>query len=221
MSERVQLADLVPDDIFVGTSSILREGERFLYGIRPPKRQDDLLVLELTGIGGALEAFDESYAAGIQREAHEEISTEIRIIPASETIVVYGQDDVRRLALIGDERPAAVVLRCFRTPAHQPWHPQNQGPACLIVFLAELQGSLRPKLELPNLIWLSAEQVLETARRDVTLRELLAAGAECISEPLGKPPLAGLLRMTDSQEALALALGDRTPEVYRSFGSGT
>ena len=69
MSERVQLADLVPHDIFVGTSSILREGERFLYGIRSPKRQDDLLVLVLTGIGGALEAFDESYAAGIQREA--------------------------------------------------------------------------------------------------------------------------------------------------------
>lgn len=218
MSERVQLADLVPDDIFVGTSSILREGERFLYGIRPPKRQDDLLVLELTGIGGALEAFDGSYAAG-KREAQEEIGTEIRIIPASETIVVYGQDDVRRLALIGGERPAAVVFRYFRTPAHQPWHPQNQGPACLIVFLAELQGSPRPMLELPNLIWLSAEQVLETARRDVTLQELLAAGAECLSGPLGKPPLDGLLRMTDSQEALALALGDRTPKVYRAFGS--
>ena len=221
MSERVQLADLVPHDIFVGTSSILREGERFLYGIRPPKKGDGPIIFELTGIGGSLEEFDASYSAGILREAQEESGCKIRIVPAVETIVVYAQDNIHSLLLIGEERPAAVVFRCFRTPAHQPWHPQNKGPACLIVFLAELQGSPRPMLELPNLIWLSAEQVLETARRDVTLRELLAAGAECISGPLGKPPLDGLLRMTDSQEALALALGDRTPEVYRSFGSGT
>ena len=37
------LSDIVPDDVrnaaspFVGTSLILRRGDRFLYGIRPPR----------------------------------------------------------------------------------------------------------------------------------------------------------------------------------------
>jgi hypothetical protein len=29
------LREIVPDDIFIGTSLILRQGERFLYGVRP------------------------------------------------------------------------------------------------------------------------------------------------------------------------------------------
>jgi hypothetical protein len=219
MSDRLQLRDLVPNNIFVGTSSIIRRGERFLYGIRPPKQGVDYTIFELTGIGGSLERFDESYSAGLLREAQEEIGCQIDIVPAAETIVVYALEDVRSLPLDGEERPAAVVFRQHRTPPHQPWHPQNQGPACLIVFLAELMGSPRPVMELPYLIWLPAEQILETARRDVPLHELLAAGAELVAEPQGRPPLDGMCRMTDSQEALALALGDQTTEVYLAFGS--
>ena len=49
-----KLTDIVPDDIFVGTSLILRQGERFFYGIRPPKREGSHSILELTGIGGGL-----------------------------------------------------------------------------------------------------------------------------------------------------------------------
>lgn len=219
MSDRLQLSDLVPNDIFVGTSSIIRRGERFLYGLRPPKQGVDFTIFELTGIGGSLEEFDESYSAGLLREAQEEIGSQIHILPAAKTIVVYAQNDVRFLALVGEERPAAVVFRQHRTPPHQPWHPQNQGPACLIVFLAELKGSPQPVMELPHLIWLPAEQVLETARRDVPLHELLAAGAELVTGLQGRPPQDAMCRLTDSQEALALALGDRTPEIYLAFGS--
>lgn len=49
-----KLTDIVPNDMFVGTSLILRQGERFLYGIRPPKREGSAQIIELTGIGGAL-----------------------------------------------------------------------------------------------------------------------------------------------------------------------
>jgi hypothetical protein len=72
-------------------------------------------------------------------------------------------------------------------------------------------------MELPQLIWLTAEQVLETARRDITLGELLAGGSELIHGTSPSPLLETQTRMTDSQEALALALGDETPAVYRSF----
>ena len=70
-------------------------------------------------------------------------------------------------------------------------------------------------MELPQLIWLNAEQVLETARRDVMLGELLAGGSDLIPGPSPSPQLDTLTRMTDSQEALALE--DKMPSVYRSF----
>jgi len=214
---KIALADIIPKDIFIGTSLIIRREDRFLYGIRPPKLWRGRWVIELTGIGGSLEKEDESLSSGVQREAREEIDCEIRLVPAKTTLIVRGLDDVSRLALSGSERPAALVYRNWRTPPHQPWHRDNQGSACLVVFLGKLLDRPRPAMELPQLIWLSAEQVLETARRDVTLGDLIAGGSELISGPLPSPQLETLTRLTDSQEALALALGDETPEVYRGF----
>ena len=39
------LSDIVPDDIFVGTSLILRQGGRFLYGIRPPRAEGSRQIM--------------------------------------------------------------------------------------------------------------------------------------------------------------------------------
>ena len=45
------LSDIVPEDMFVGTSLILRRGDRFLYGPRPLQEEGARQVIELTGIG--------------------------------------------------------------------------------------------------------------------------------------------------------------------------
>jgi hypothetical protein len=84
----------------------------------------------------------------------------------------------------------------------------------LIIFLAEFDGLPKPGLELPHLIWLSAEQVLDTARHDVHLSSLLIGGAQLVEGPGGPPPLDALARLTDSQEALVLALGEEAIEFY-------
>jgi hypothetical protein len=216
-TSKTDLADIIPGDIFIGTSLIIRREDRFLFGIRPPKLWQGHTVLELTGIGGGLEKEDGSFSSGVQREAQEEIDCKVKLVPVKNTLIVRGPDDVNSLALSGVERPAAIVYRNWRTPPHRPWHPDNQGPACLVVFLGELIGWPRPAMELPHLIWLSAEQVLLTARRDVIFGDLLSAGSELIPGSSLSPQMESLTRMTDSQEALALALGDEMPSVYRSF----
>ncbi|GEM_PF-712740 len=203
------LSDIVPDDTFVGTSLILRQGGRFLYGIRPPRAEGSRQIIELTGIGGGIEDEDESLVAGVLREAQEEIGCGVRLLPCPETIIVRSQGDVERATLRGKERPAAVVFRYYyRTPPHQPWHEDNQGEACLVVYLAELDGQPWPTMELPALIWLKPIHILETAQRDVPLSKLLSSGAELVEGKSGLLPEHSWARMTDSQEALALALGD-------------
>jgi 8-oxo-dGTP pyrophosphatase MutT (NUDIX family) len=210
------LADLIPGGLFVGTSLILRRGDRFLYGIRPLKQSGGEQILELTGIGGGLEIEDESYTAGVRREALEETGSDVAIVDCPQTWIVRGRDQVELSALSGNERPAALVYRHHRTPPRQPWHAQNQGSAWLIVFLGDLLSRPLPTMELPWLIWLPVGQIIQTAQRDIPLRDLLANGAELISGS-SQPPPDALTRLTDSQEALVLALGERAQGVYEGW----
>lgn len=219
-----RLPDLLPEGIFVGTSLILR-GPRvslrsrgqLLYGVRPARPEASRLILELTGIGGAMEEKDQSLTAGALREVWEEIGCPVRLLPCDETLVVRGPNRVERVAVHGEERPAAVVFRHHRTPAHQPWHPNHHGEACLVVFLAELAGDPRPAMELAALMWLRPEQVVEVAARDVAMRTLTDAGAELVERAEAPPLKAAWMRLTDSQEALALALGEDALAFYRAM----
>lgn len=212
------LSELIPAGVFIGTSLILHREARFLYGLRPVKHTPSGPVLELTGIGGKLEPVDDSFSAGVLREVQEEIDCPVRLMACPTTLVVRGPQQLERAPLRGAERPAALVFRRHRTPPHQPWHPENQGEGVVVVFAAELLGPPHPALELPHLLWLQPEHILATARADIPLGELLASGASLVSGPQPAPPLDLPVRLTDSQEALALALGEDTLAFYRSLG---
>jgi len=220
-SKPLTLPDLIPDDIFTGTSLILRHGGRLLYGMHPPRVQETRQIIELTGIGGKMEEHDESWTACVLREAQEEMACGVRVIPCRTTLVIRGEHDVQQVTLTGTEHPAAVVFRRYRTPPHQPWHEDNEGEACLVVFLGELEGTPRPAMELPALIWLGAAQVVKIARRDVLLRDLLAGGASLIESVPAAMLETAWVRLTDSQEALVLALGDDALGFYQELvGTG-
>ena len=214
-----KLSDIIPEGIFVGTSLIVRLGSRFLYGVRPVQRTGDPQVLELTGIGGRLERTDASFSEGAVREAREETGCGVRLIPCSQTLVVRDQNDIESVALMDGERPAAIVFRNYRTPPHQPWHADNRASACVVVFLAEIEGQPRPAMELAFLIWLKAEHILEAARTDVPLARLVSTGADLVVGKLQLPAGECWARLTDSQEALALALGDDAPRFFQSVGT--
>lgn len=211
------LSDLVPAGIFVGTSLILRHDGRLLYGCRPPHAESARQIIELTGIGGGMEEEDASLTAGVLREAQDEMGCGVRLLPCRETLVVRGPGQIERVVLQGEERPAAVVFRRFRTPPHQPWHAHNAGEACLVVFLAELDGQPWPAMELPALVWLRPLHVVDTARDDAPLRKLLDSGAELVEVRLGSMPETAWVRLTDSQEALVLALGDDALTFYEGL----
>jgi 8-oxo-dGTP pyrophosphatase MutT (NUDIX family) len=218
------LAQLLRDDMFLGTSLILRKARAssggvgcLLYGLRSPRQERGQPVLEVTGIGGALEDSDASPAAGVLREALEETGCDVRLLRCRQTLLVRSERDVTRIELSGQERPAAVVFRHYRTLPREPWSDKHSGEACLVVFAGELRGRPRPMMELPALIWLTAEQVVRTAHIDTALMDLLNDGAELL-ECTGRPlPRKARLRLVDSQEALVLALGDDALPFYRAL----
>jgi 8-oxo-dGTP pyrophosphatase MutT (NUDIX family) len=211
------VADLVTSSGFLGTSLILRGNGLLLYGVRPPKQEKGHAVLELTGIGGAVEAEDESLTASVQREAREEIGSTVRLLGCSETLVAGIGGTVERVVLQGSERPVAVVFRHHRTPPHHPWHRDHQGQGSLVVFLAELRRQPCPSLELPGLIWLRPNQVPDLARRDVSLGDLLDCGARLLERRVGALRRDARTRLTDSQEALAQALGSNAPRFFETL----
>jgi len=217
LDDRPTMSSLLPRGMFIGTSLILRQGAQFLYGARPTRREGSLALVELTGIGGSLEAEDESVTAGLLREVHEEIGCPVKLGACEETLVVRGPEQVECVRLQGDERPAAIVFRGHRTPPHQPWHKTHQGMGCVAVFFGELAGQPWPSMELPALVWLTPEQVVQTAREDVRLSILLEAGAQLIEIRAGIISKRVWVRLTDSQEALVLALGDRSLPYYRDM----
>lgn len=209
------LASLSALGIFIGVSLLIPGRAGFLFGGRPLRATAAGPVLELTGIGGGVEPSDPSITAAAQREAIEEISCGVRLLPSSSTLLVRGPGQVAPLTLAGSESPLAIVFRGYRTPAHEPWHPEHRGETCLVVFLAELLSSPRPSLEIPLLTWLDPETLCAAARADLPFSKL--PGELTLLAPTVCPPADALVRLTDSQEALILALEDSALPFYRSI----
>ena len=193
---RVSLDSLIPEDIFIGTSLILRKAEHFLFGLRPPHLEGTNQIIEATGIGGGLEKEDSSYWMGAVREVREEIDCAIQLLGNEKTLVVRGADDVQMIELSSPEKPAALVLRNHQTPIRQPWSLENSGTVCILVFAAEIIGVPRPAMELPWLLWIRPEQVLACTERDIPIKRLLAEGAKLIASASVKPAENSLIRMT-------------------------
>lgn len=209
------LADLIPVGVFIGVSLIIPGRAGFLLGGRPLRLTVDGPVVELTGIGGGLLPADSSLTAAARREAAEEIGCDVRLLPSASTVVVRGPGQPETVTVSGSEMPAAIVFRGYRTPPHAPWHHAHRGDTCLVVFLAELLGCPRPSSELPLLAWLDADTLCASARSDMAFTCL--PGALALLSAASCPPANALVRLTDSQEALVLALGAQAVSFYRNI----
>jgi 8-oxo-dGTP pyrophosphatase MutT (NUDIX family) len=172
-------------------------------------------VVELTGIGGGLQPSDHSLTDAARREAREEVYSDVRLLPCKGTLWVRGPDQVEKIACAGGERPAAIVFRHHRTPPHQPWHAQHRGETCLVVFLDELLSCPHPTPEVPLLTWLDPETLCAIARTDLPFEAL--PGRFALLSPRACPPEGTLVRLTDSQESLVLALGIEAEPFYRGI----
>ncbi len=218
-SGEISFADMLEPDDFIGAGVLLAEDGRFLCGIRPLRWEDGWPIVQLTAIGGGMEPYDCSLVAGVQRECLEEMRCAIRVHPCAETLVVLGPAQVERRRLADPIGPASVIFRHWHTPPGDPWRVPHDGRQCLILFAGSLVGTPRPSPELPGLIWLRPEQLVATALTPMTLAALLVGGAELLEDPALPLPRTACARLTDSQEALVLALGPAAVSFYEGLAA--
>ena len=191
-------------------SSVLVVGEgRFLLAVRPPIVERERVLLRLTGIGGWSEG-EETFAATAIRESIEETGNAVRLIDLDQTLVVRSPDEMDLLAVSGEVAPAALVYRRFGTAPFDPWSASYRSIAPVAVYAGTFGD--RPRIAAqeahPFFMWVYPEQMMLLSDADEPLEYLLADGAELVGT-VEIDMQRAIVRLTDSIQALIIALGPR------------
>lgn len=190
-----------------GASLLIAEDGRFLVAARPPISVNSRVLINLTGIGGWLEA-DETFAEAVQREAIEETGSRVKLLDLSETLLVRSPEDIEEVCIVGEAGPAAIVYCRLGAPPFDPWSDEYAGVVAVTVFTGTLTE--RPRIvapdEHPFFLWLYPEQLITLSDCELPLDYLIADGAELFGEYEGDISRA-VARLTDSIPSLLTALG--------------
>jgi ADP-ribose pyrophosphatase YjhB (NUDIX family) len=168
------IADFVPDGVEAGVGLVLQdEAGRYLFFLAGTRHHCPPGELFYAGIGGHREP-GEDWLACAQREAREEIGTEIEILSAAMTWLVPQQGSIQVIET--EDRPWPLA---FYEMIHLPDAPRAGEVYRLVIYLAKLKGKIGnlPPDEVQGVIALTREQVLRGLEHQSTLAELVREGA--------------------------------------------
>jgi 8-oxo-dGTP pyrophosphatase MutT (NUDIX family) len=168
------IADFAPEGTEAGVGLVLQDdSERYLFFWAGTRHRCLPGELFYAGIGGHREA-GEDWVSCAQREAKEEIGTEVDLVPALVTWYVPEQGSIQRVEVSDQPRPFAL---------HEMVHPPGTLRAGelyrIVIYKAHLHDKPRdlPADEVQGVIALTEEQVIRGLESRPTLAELLDEGA--------------------------------------------
>jgi len=170
--------DFAPDDCEAGVGLILQdEKARYLFFLAGTRHNCPTGELFYAGIGGHRET-GEDWLECANREAREEIGTDVEILSAATTWLIPQHGPVQQVELSDQPRPLALYEMI-----HPPGTPGPGELYRIVIFAARLSGipGDLPPDEVQGVIALTKEQVIQGLERKPSLGELLGEGAKLIA----------------------------------------
>jgi 8-oxo-dGTP pyrophosphatase MutT (NUDIX family) len=193
------IADLAPNSVEAGVGLALQDAQgRYLFMLAGTRHRCPPGELFYAGIGGHREE-GEDWLTCAQREANEEIGTDVEILTASVTWYVPQNASVQPLEVIDQPRPLALYEMI-----HPPGTPREGKLYRIVIYKARLCNLPQhlPQNELQGVIALTTEQVIQGPSRKPTLAELMDEGAAIVA---GCETLSRQVRLYPLGTAMALA----------------
>jgi 8-oxo-dGTP pyrophosphatase MutT (NUDIX family) len=171
-------ADFAPENVEAGVGLALRdESGRYVFFLAGFRHACPAGELFYAGIGGHRET-GEGWLACAQREAMEEIGTQVEIIPASITWHIPHQGPVGQVEPSDQPRPLALYEMI-----HPSLTPRAGEIYRIVIYKARLHATPKdlPPDEVRGVIALTADQVIRGIERKPSLAELLDEGAALLA----------------------------------------
>lgn len=179
----MHLEELIPAGAERGAGLILEYGERYLFFLAGSRYRAGGPTF-FAGIGGHLEG-EETWTECVQREAVEEIGTEVKLVDSGPFYCILADDWVVRMDLtdpLNSIRPVALLE--ILIPPDAPWNKAGETyPYFVAVYRSKLgEKQLPAPVDVDGLILLPAGLILESLQETFTLADLLSRGAELVEK---------------------------------------
>lgn len=184
------LEQFAPDELESGVGlAIQDDDDNYILGIPGIRHKIGKGTLLVSGIGGHREA-GESWIDCAQREAIEEIGTDVILKNAPETWYVPHNGDVQKVTIHDKPTPFALYEMI-----HPVGAPRAGEIYRIVIYKAQLQEtpSNLPEDELFGLISCSENMLSEIASGDATIESLLENGAKILIDHAEIKPSAKLV----------------------------
>jgi 8-oxo-dGTP pyrophosphatase MutT (NUDIX family) len=193
------IADFAPENTEAGVGLALQEDSgRYLFFLSGTRHNNPPGELFYAGIGGHREA-GEDWLDCAQREAKEEIGTEVKILSAPITWYISQHGAIQKLEVRDRPRPLA-----FYEMIHPERTPRAGELYRIVIYQARLRDAPNnlPSDELLGIIALTVDEVIRGPQRRPTLAELVEEGGAIVS---GDELVDRTVRLYPLGTAMALA----------------
>jgi len=163
----------------IGTGLLVTRGSGFCFSLKKTSRwgknEQGISVLFFGGIGGKLEN-NELPSHSLHRESLEEVGSDIRIIHSGERAVLMDAESIRVVLMSNNIEKEPLPFMIFRSPRSEAGRKPFTN---ILTYLGEFSSlkKIRP-LDDPALIELNKGLLLETLKKDITVREFKRLGGK-------------------------------------------